>query len=196
VLPFSFLQGAVWTAARRVINFGTYRDQVRRAAELRPGDRIVDVGCGTGEMAPIVPDGCQYLGVDLSPENISRATSWYGKPHRRFRVLDVTRERLPDGPYDVALMISVLHHMDDALAESILTQLAPQIRRRVVLVDLLALEGNPFQRFLVSMDQGRFPRSLWQQKALLEKHVRIDRADVFATRSGSATHSLFVCSPR
>jgi SAM-dependent methyltransferase len=191
----SLSRGALWSAARYVFNMGTYCEQVRRAAALAPGDRVVDVGCGTGEVASVVGPECRYLGIDLSPENVEQARAWYGAPHRTFAVLDITRDVLPDGPFDVGLMISVLHHMDEATVDSVLSHLGRQVRRRIVVLDLLALEGNPIQRFWVRMDQGHFPRPLWDQKRLLERHVVVAGCEVFATNSGSATYSLFVCEP-
>lgn len=191
----SLLQGALWTAARRVLNFGTYLAPVARAAALSPGDSVVDVGCGTGDMAAIVPPGCRYLGVDLSEDNLRTARDWQSAPGREFRQLDLTREPLPGGPFDVALVVAILHHMDDATIDTVLTQLVPQIRKRIVVMDFIAMEGNPVQRMWAALDQGKHVRTLWQQKALLEKHMRIVSGDVFATRSGSATLTLFVCEP-
>ncbi len=196
VSGMSFLQGALWTAARRVLNFGTYRGPVARAAALQPGDSVVDVGCGTGEMAPIVPAGCHYLGVDLSEDNLRTARDWHSAPGREFRQLDLTKDPLPGGPFDVALMVAILHHMDDATTDAVLTQLVPQVRKRIVVMDFIAMEGNPVQRMWAALDQGKHVRTLWQQKELLERHMRIVSGDVFATRSGSATLTLFVCEPR
>jgi ubiquinone/menaquinone biosynthesis C-methylase UbiE len=179
-----------------VLNLGTYREQVRRAAALRPGDRVVDVGCGTGEVASVVGPSCRYLGLDLSSANVEHARASYGAPHRTFTVLDITGDPLPDGPFDVGFMISVLHHMDEGTADAVLSHLARQVTRRIVVLDLLAVEGNPVQRFFVSLDQGHHVRPLWEQKRLLERHVDVVGGEVFATRSGSATYTLFTCEPR
>jgi len=192
----SLLQGALWTAARRVLNFGSYSDSIARAAAIAPGDRVVDVGCGTGEMTPIVPVGSPYLGIDLSEENLAQARRWHSAAGREFRQLDVTRESLPGGPFDIALMVAILHHMDDATTAAVLTQLAPQVRKRIIVADLLSVQGNPMQRLWASLDQGKFVRTLWEQKTLIERYVRVVSGDVFATRSGSATLTLFVCEPK
>ncbi len=191
----SLSSGAFWSAARRVFNLGTYREQVRRASALVPGDKVVDVGCGTGEVAAVVGSECTYLGVDVSRANVEQAQAWYGASHRTFSVLDA-REPLPGGPFDVGLMISVLHHMDADTAGSVLSNLSRHVTRRIMVLDLLALEGNPIQRFLVSLDQGDYVRPLWEQKKLLDKHVDVTSCEVFATRSGSASYSLFTCEPR
>ena len=44
------------------------------ALTLRPGSRILDAGCGTGQFALAFADrGCRVVGVDLSPAMIARA---------------------------------------------------------------------------------------------------------------------------
>jgi SAM-dependent methyltransferase len=48
--------------------------QARLDALFRPGDRVVDVGCGTGEAAVLLAArGVRVVGVDPSPEAIARA---------------------------------------------------------------------------------------------------------------------------
>ena len=52
--------------------FGPIVDHLLRRADLRPGQRILDLGTGTGSVAlscapRVAPDG-HVLGVDISPE--------------------------------------------------------------------------------------------------------------------------------
>ena len=190
------VRGALWTVLRRALNFGTLRPPVKSAAGIQPGDRVLDVACGSGEFSTIVPPDCVYVGVDLDEANVALANRWYGSERHQFLVADVTKQPVEGGPFDVALALSLLHHLDDQQAGDLFSALASQVRRRLVVVDLLCVDGNPIQKFLVSMDQGHYPRPLWRQKELIEKYFEIERGDVFATRSGSATLSLFTCMPR
>lgn len=49
-----------------------YRDIT---AELEPGDRVLDVGCGTGDLAVLLAQkGCQVTGIDISPPMLSQAS--------------------------------------------------------------------------------------------------------------------------
>lgn len=44
-----------------------------RRIPLKPGDKILDLGVGTGVSLPIYPDFCHVTGVDNSPDMLSRA---------------------------------------------------------------------------------------------------------------------------
>ena len=53
----------------------------------RPGERILDLGCGTGALtAELAASGAELLGVDRSPEMIAEACKKF--PHLRFEVCD------------------------------------------------------------------------------------------------------------
>jgi ubiquinone/menaquinone biosynthesis C-methylase UbiE len=93
----------------------------RLAAEsgARPGDRVLDVGCGTGYFTramaeAVAPDGTAQ-GVDPSGEAITHA-------RRLTRVANCTfydgiAEALdaPDGSYDVVVSSLMIHHLPETL---------------------------------------------------------------------------------
>jgi cyclopropane fatty-acyl-phospholipid synthase-like methyltransferase len=56
-----------------------YRSRVLVSDYIRPqpGDRILDIGCGPGNMLPYLPKG-PYLGVDANPAYIATARERYG----------------------------------------------------------------------------------------------------------------------
>ena len=63
--------------------------------EPRPGERILDVGCGTGHLtAQIAASGSQVTGVDLSPDMIQQARSEH--PALAFQVMDVRELSFPE----------------------------------------------------------------------------------------------------
>jgi SAM-dependent methyltransferase len=75
--------------------------------DAKPGERILDLGCGTGHLtARIVEAGAQVVGVDRSPEMIRQAQLKY--PLLRFEVMDA-REIALDGSFDAVFSNATLH---------------------------------------------------------------------------------------
>jgi phosphatidylethanolamine/phosphatidyl-N-methylethanolamine N-methyltransferase len=66
--------------------FAPGRAAAARALELRPGERVLLVGVGTGEDLPLLPAGVTAIGIDLSEPMLQRA-----------------RRRLPETAASVAL---------------------------------------------------------------------------------------------
>jgi trans-aconitate methyltransferase len=71
------------------------------------GERILDVGCGTGHLtAKIAETGAQVVGIDRSPDMIRQAKEKY--PSLRFEVMDA-REIQLDSQFDAVFSNATLH---------------------------------------------------------------------------------------
>lgn len=111
--------------------------------ELRPGARIVDIGCGQGLLAsllraadrmeaagrwpaawPAAPTGTTYIGLELMPRDVARAESALaadGAPTRavaRFACADMCSAELP--PCDTVVILDVLHYVDHDAQQRVL----------------------------------------------------------------------------
>jgi trans-aconitate 2-methyltransferase len=72
-----------------------------------PGDRILDLGCGTGQLtAAIAQAGAEVIGMDANPAMITTARRNY--PHLQFRVADA-RDFQVAMPVDAVFSNAVLH---------------------------------------------------------------------------------------
>ncbi len=76
--------------------------------QLRPGERVLDVACGTGglacELAAAVGPAGVVVGVDLSQAMVDAANMRAvdaGLPHARFERMDAQALALPDAAFDV-----------------------------------------------------------------------------------------------
>jgi SAM-dependent methyltransferase len=81
---------------------------------LRPGDRLLDVGCGPGtitlDLGRLVAPG-EVLGIDPSPDVIAQASE-LATANVRFEVGDVFEL---EGQYDVVHAHQVLQHLSDPI---------------------------------------------------------------------------------
>lgn len=94
----------------------------------QPGERILDLGCGTGDLAQQIAEcGAICVGTDYSADMIEKAQGKY--PDLSFRVADAEQFRLERGeaPYDAVFSNAALHWMKrpEAVIESVGMALRP-----------------------------------------------------------------------
>lgn len=88
---------------------------IAQAAQLAPGKKALEIGCGTGLFSRIFAEsGAQILAVDISPELIDIAKRFdFPKKNVNFRDVPFEDDSLNnDGPFDAVIGSSVLHHLE------------------------------------------------------------------------------------
>jgi ubiquinone/menaquinone biosynthesis C-methylase UbiE len=86
------------------------------AAGIRPGDRVLDVGCGTGYFARLLaqtigPEG-SVVGVDAAPEMVAHAASRSrSAANLTFEVGNAVALNFPDSSFDVVVSSLTMHHL-------------------------------------------------------------------------------------
>jgi ubiquinone/menaquinone biosynthesis C-methylase UbiE len=112
-------------------------------ADLRPGESVLEVGCGTGAVARVArarvgPDG-QVFGIDPSGEMIAVARRKAARKHVQidFRVAGIEGLPLPDASVDAALSSLMMHHLPADLKRTGLAEVRRVLKPggRLVIVD-------------------------------------------------------------
>lgn len=141
--------------------------------------RVLDVGCGPGTNRPLFATA-EYLGVDLDPKYVARATARYGP---RFRVGDAAALDVADfGPVDCLFTNSLTHHLDNDALRRLLdrTDLVTP-GGSLHLIDMYLPDGG-IPRRLALADRGDHPRSLGDLRHAVERAWAIEIEHVFPLR--------------
>jgi SAM-dependent methyltransferase len=148
----------------------------------KTGERVLDVGCGTGEILALLP-GVEYFGFDPHAGYIAAAQDRFrdraGSTFRCATLDGFAVEGL--GKFDIVLAIGVLHHLTDQEALQLL-DLARAVLRpggRLVTLDPCFAEGqSPIARYLVSRDRGRHVRTSDAYRKLASAYFPVFAAEV------------------
>jgi ubiquinone/menaquinone biosynthesis C-methylase UbiE len=99
-----------WRAARSEL--------IRQVAGVRPGDRILEVGIGTGLYLELFPRDTPYAGVDISWKMLSRCRRRAMRLQRKVRLCLAQAEALPfqDESFDVVFSVGGFNFFTDRQA--------------------------------------------------------------------------------
>ena len=84
--------------------------------EIQPGDRVLEVGVGTGLNLPLYPKNCSVTGIDLSEEMLRKATQRvqeYGITNVTLEVMDASKLTFPDDSFDRVIATYVISAVPD-----------------------------------------------------------------------------------
>ncbi|OGE80341.1 MAG: hypothetical protein A2826_02705 [Candidatus Doudnabacteria bacterium RIFCSPHIGHO2_01_FULL_43_23] len=182
---------AVFEFLRRILelNFIVPRFYLRKFLGDTYGLKVLDVGCGTGEMAKDF-SGSDYYGIDISRDYIEYARQ---KNKGKFQVMDATKMEFPDSSFDIVFVMAILHHLNDSDTEAILSEVKRVLRPggKFLIMDSAKIKSwlnfitIPFQK----MDQGNFIRPVADYERLVRKYFLPQAEGTF--RSGVSTFAYF-----
>ncbi|HUJ85907.1 MAG TPA: class I SAM-dependent methyltransferase [Burkholderiales bacterium] len=151
----------VYSLFRRLVG----RDSARLAyardyLRARPGERVLDIGCGTGDILRYLP-AVRYVGYDLSQSYIDRARERFGD-RGEFHCRAVDDDLAQGEPsFDLAIAHGVLHHLDDAEAASLFRVAKRALKpggRLVTFDGCFTHDQSLAARLFLSLDRGRHVR--------------------------------------
>lgn len=139
-----WLKGYLWILERKERDVYQKPDEVMRALALKPGERVADVGAGSGyftlRVARAVGPAGSVLAVDVNADLLAHLDG----RRRESGLANVTTHlvgkddpRLPAGAFDTVLVVDTLHYVADRVAwlRKLRAGLAPG--GRIVVIDFV-----------------------------------------------------------
>jgi SAM-dependent methyltransferase len=187
---YDFAQNLVGAERARAI---LVRDYLR----AQPGQRLLDIGCGTARVLPHLPADTAYVGVDLSRDYIDAARRTYGSRGAFFCADVSTADPAEFRNFDLVLATGLLHHLDDDVANTMLSVAHNALADggRLVTIDPCYQEGqSTLARLVIERDRGRNVRTSEGYAQLARRvfqQVRVDvRTDMIHI---PYTHAILQC---
>lgn len=121
---------------------------------LSPNGNILDLGCGVGAnlerlLAMQIPFG-SYLGVDLTPEMLEQAKLRYAHLQNvSFARLDLMRDTLPDGPFELIVSTWVFEHLYDPV--KVANKAWEKLKPGGMMVLLIETQGRSLPNLITSL---------------------------------------------
>ncbi len=84
--------------------------------EIQPGNRVLEVGVGTGLNLPLYPRDCEVTGIDISEEMLRKAegrVKTQGMQNIKLMVMDGSKLEFPDDSFDRVIATYVISAVPD-----------------------------------------------------------------------------------
>jgi tocopherol O-methyltransferase len=144
-------------AVRRLV------DIVVQKAQIKPGDEVIDIGCGYGAPARQLADehGAKVTAITVSPVQLAYAQNLCSGPNPRYLLADWLSADLPTRNYRAAIAIESTEHMPRAEFFRRAFQILPVGGRLVVCAWLSRAQASSIEIQLLLQpicDEGRIPQ--------------------------------------
>jgi len=109
----------VYDSALEVLGFGrSFKAAVAKLAEVKPGETVLDVGCGTGTLLQALvarqPEG-RFTGIDPDPQVLAIARRRLQSSTTTVELVEGYAQELPfpDEAFELVISTLIFHHLPD-----------------------------------------------------------------------------------
>lgn len=140
--------------------------------------KILDVGCGTGELETNLANRLEMIGVDLAAAMLSVAK----EKRRDCEFLRASCDKLPfrDGTFTMVLVVNVLHHLKPRDRKPFFSEISKMLAPGGYVIVFEHNPKNPFTRIVVRscrIDRGILFLNT-KEVTSLAKTSKIDKVDI------------------
>ncbi|WP_179352770.1 class I SAM-dependent methyltransferase [Winogradskyella vidalii] len=163
----------IYTTYQKIV--GGYRARqlfVENNVKIKPGQKILDIGCGPGDILEFLPD-VDYLGIDLDANYIEQAKKKYGNKGT-FKCAGVDGLDLEEAnTFDIVISAGVLHHLTDEQCFNLF-----KIAKKALKPDgrFISFDGcyipnqNKISEYFLKKDRGQFVRTQPEYERLTKSY--------------------------
>jgi ubiquinone/menaquinone biosynthesis C-methylase UbiE len=143
------------------------REFVLNFSEIKPGERVLDIGCGTGDQAIyFAKKGAIVAGIDINPKMIGRALMRKKKEGLEvyFQGGDATNLPFLKPVFDVAVISLVLHEIESKDRDKVISEMKRVVKKggRLIFVDFNCPLPKSITSFFVNLIEFFVGKKHWQ----------------------------------
>ena len=188
--------------AGKFMEYAPYVAQVNEFAKfLAPGDEVLDVGCGPGNVAKqlLAAKTLQITGIDLSDEMVRLAAA--NVPTGKFLCQDIRQAEFPSRQFDAVVLSFSIVHLNDAEAYALLRKAVSWLKGKGVLyLSFMAGKKAGFEKTSFSQDPIYFN---YFDRDEVERFLSLQGVTVFHSAEqgyletdGTLTNDIFLFGKR
>jgi len=138
----------------KLLGADSARLELLEQANLRPGDRVLDIGCGTGTLVALIKrryPPVEVVGIDPDPKALARAAKKIKKAGAAVQLDRGFADELPyaDESFDRVVSSFMFHHLEAGNREKTLREVRRVLRPggSLHLLDFASMEGRGHHGF-------------------------------------------------
>lgn len=164
---------------------------IKREFKYLDTDKILDLGCGTGILAPLFPEK-NYIGIDIDIKLIEVAKRLH--KNYEFIRMDSSNLTLVQNSFDKILIVGVIHHLDNTVRKKTFTLLKKLLKKNGTILAIEAIPPifsfNILGKILRDHDEGHHIVSMKEYEKAFSSYFQIKKA--YQQIGGILDYGVFV----